>query len=69
MSILFDYNNNFLLMQTYIDCLHIKKTDNSRMAAEDPMEVDNPSSRNVENFSFDEEKVYHFILFSPLEKV
>uniref|UniRef100_A0A2N9GXC5 DNA replication licensing factor MCM4 n=1 Tax=Fagus sylvatica TaxID=28930 RepID=A0A2N9GXC5_FAGSY len=54
---------------TYIDCLHIKKTDNSRMAAEDPMEVDNPSSRNVENFSFDEEKVERLKELSKLPDI
>lgn len=36
------------LFKTYIDCLHLKKMDNSRMHAEDPMEVDGSSSRNEE---------------------
>lgn len=53
-------------MQTYIDCLHIKKTDKSRMVADDPMDVENPSGRSAENIPFDEEKVYHF---SHLKKV
>jgi DNA replication licensing factor MCM4 len=30
-------------MQTYIDCVHVKKADKGRMQAEDPMEVDNES--------------------------
>ncbi|CAN4107486.1 unnamed protein product [Withania somnifera] len=29
------------LFKTYIDCLHLKKTDKSRMHAEDPMEIEN----------------------------
>lgn len=34
------------------------------------MDVDNPTGRNVEDISFDEEKVYHFVLFySPLAYV
>lgn len=37
------------LFKTYIDCLHLKKTDKSRMNAEDPMEVENGSSRNDED--------------------
>lgn len=45
------------LFKTYIDCLHIKKSDKSRMLAEDPMEVDNPTGRHVEDITFDEEKV------------
>uniref|UniRef100_A0A6N2L4R5 DNA replication licensing factor MCM4 n=1 Tax=Salix viminalis TaxID=40686 RepID=A0A6N2L4R5_SALVM len=44
---------------TYVDCLHIKKTDTSRMSAEDPMEVDNcnGSRRIEEDFQFDEAKI------------
>ena len=34
-------------MQTYIDCVHVKKADKGRMQAEDPMEVDKAS--NVES--------------------
>ncbi|XP_074335653.1 DNA replication licensing factor MCM4 [Apium graveolens] len=37
------------LFKTYIDCLHLKKTDKSRMNAEDPMEVENGSSTNDED--------------------
>lgn len=37
------------LFKTYIDCLHLKKTDKSRMQAEDPMEVENGSGRNEED--------------------
>ncbi|KAG8643958.1 DNA replication licensing factor MCM4 isoform X2 [Manihot esculenta] len=45
------------LFKTYIDCLHIKKTDKSRMLAEDPMEVDNGSHRVEEDIQFDEAKI------------
>lgn len=30
-------------MQTYIDCVHVKKADKSRMQAEDPMEMNKES--------------------------
>ncbi|KAF2322846.1 hypothetical protein GH714_031339 [Hevea brasiliensis] len=43
---------------TYIDCLHIKKTDKSRMLAEDPMEIDNGSRRMEEDVQFDEVKLF-----------
>ncbi|KAG4967030.1 hypothetical protein AAZX31_12G037500 [Glycine max] len=43
------------LFKTYIDCLHIKKTDKSRMFVEDVMDVDG-QDRNAEVL-FDEEKV------------
>lgn len=33
------------LFKTYIDCLHLKKTDKSRMQTEDAMEVDDEPSR------------------------
>lgn len=33
------------IFKTYIDCIHIKKTDNTRVQMEDPMEIDNTSSR------------------------
>lgn len=42
--------------QTYIDCLHLKKTDKSRMHAEDPMEVENGVVGNDEHLD-NEEKV------------
>ncbi|KAJ6409804.1 hypothetical protein OIU84_009319 [Salix udensis] len=47
------------LFKTYVDCLHIKKTDTSRMSAEDPMELDscNGSRRIDEDFQFDEVKI------------
>uniref|UniRef100_A0A1D1XQU5 DNA replication licensing factor MCM4 n=1 Tax=Anthurium amnicola TaxID=1678845 RepID=A0A1D1XQU5_9ARAE len=32
------------LFKTYIDCLHLKKTDKSRMQVEDPMECDSSST-------------------------
>ncbi|XVF01044.1 hypothetical protein REPUB_Repub04eG0053700 [Reevesia pubescens] len=44
-------------VETYIDCLHIKKTDKSRMMAEDPMEVDKGSQRVEDDVQFDEDKV------------
>nr|GMC63191.1 DNA replication licensing factor MCM4 [Ipomoea batatas] len=34
------------LRPTYIDCLHLKKSDRSRMHLEDPMEVENGICRN-----------------------
>ncbi|KAK4477135.1 hypothetical protein RD792_016346, partial [Penstemon davidsonii] len=34
------------IYKTYIDCLHIKKTDKSRMHLEDPMETENGASRD-----------------------
>lgn len=37
------------LFKTYIDCLHVKKTDKSRMQAEDPMEVGNAPGRNEDD--------------------
>lgn len=50
MVICFKINTCFLKrLQTYIDCLHLKKTDKSRMNAEDPMEVENGSSTNDED--------------------
>uniref|UniRef100_A0A5B6YVL8 DNA replication licensing factor MCM4 n=2 Tax=Davidia involucrata TaxID=16924 RepID=A0A5B6YVL8_DAVIN len=46
------------LFKTYIDCLHLKKTDKSRMQAEDPMEMENGSTRNEEDTPLDyEDKV------------
>ena len=47
-----------LLLQTYIDCLHIKKTDKSRMVAEDPTGAGNRLGGNVDDVSFDEAKVW-----------
>ncbi|KAK7264255.1 hypothetical protein RJT34_31861 [Clitoria ternatea] len=45
------------LFKTYIDCLHIKKTDKSRMLVEDAMDVDNSQVRSAEEVIFNEEKV------------
>ncbi|KAJ0077005.1 hypothetical protein Patl1_36523 [Pistacia atlantica] len=45
------------LFKTYIDCLHIKKADRSRMLVEDHMEVDNSQPRIEEEIQFDESKV------------
>ncbi|KAM6581506.1 hypothetical protein CsatA_005280 [Cannabis sativa] len=42
---------------TYIDCLHIKKTDKSRMLVDDQMEIDNPLGGNSDDIVFDEKKV------------
>ncbi|GAV62385.1 MCM domain-containing protein [Cephalotus follicularis] len=45
------------LFKTYIDCLHVKKADKSRMMTDDSMEVDNAPRKIEEDFQFDEEKV------------
>ncbi|KAK4835428.1 hypothetical protein QYF36_009585 [Acer negundo] len=45
------------LFKTYIDCLHIKKTDKSRMLDEDAMEVDNGPTRIEEDIQYDDSKV------------
>lgn len=45
------------LFKTYIDCLHIKKTNKSRMATEDSMDIDVGSKRVEEDVQFDEEQV------------
>ncbi|KAF5954766.1 hypothetical protein HYC85_007622 [Camellia sinensis] len=43
---------------TYIDCLHLRKTDKSKMQKEDAMEIENGSSRNEEDNPVDyEDKV------------
>ncbi|KAE9448257.1 hypothetical protein C3L33_19821, partial [Rhododendron williamsianum] len=42
-------------MSTYIDCLHIRKTDKSRMQAADLMDTENGSSRNEEDNPADHE--------------
>lgn len=56
-------------MQTYIDCLHLKKTDKSRLHIEDPMECDdnNSTSRiNVDDESPEyRDKVLLFFLLNP----
>ncbi|KAB1207349.1 DNA replication licensing factor MCM4 [Morella rubra] len=44
-------------VETYIDCLHIKKADKSRWLADDPSVAENPVGRIVEDISLDEEKV------------
>lgn len=41
------------LFKTYIDCLHIKKTDKSRMQSEDPLEIETGSSRNEQDTPLD----------------
>lgn len=50
-------------MQTYIDCLHLKKTDKSRMNAEDPMEVENGASTNDEDIPHDYEDKAIILLY------
>ncbi|CAA2972672.1 DNA replication licensing factor MCM4 [Olea europaea subsp. europaea] len=46
------------IFKTYIDCLHLKKTDKSRLHVEDPMETDDGASRNDNDSSVDyEDKV------------
>ncbi|MED6181332.1 DNA replication licensing factor, mcm4 component [Stylosanthes scabra] len=45
------------LFKTYIDCLHIKKTDKSRMLVDDAMDIDNSQGRNPEEVHFNEERV------------
>ncbi|KAJ6906219.1 hypothetical protein NC652_023849 [Populus alba x Populus x berolinensis] len=59
------------LFKTYVDCLHIKKTDKSRMLAEDPMEVDNgnASRRIEEDFHFDEAKIEQLKKLSRLPDI
>lgn len=53
------------MLQTYIDCLHIKKTDKSRMFVEDVMDVDG-QDRNAEVL-FDEEKVQFVSIFYEIQ--
>ncbi|WCJ40922.1 DNA replication licensing factor MCM4 [Euphorbia peplus] len=45
------------LFKTYIDCLHIKKMDKSRMVAENPMDIDDTSRRVEDDPQFDEAKI------------
>ncbi|XAR72782.1 DNA helicase [Bertholletia excelsa] len=45
------------LFKTYIDCLHLKKTDKSRMQREDPMETENDSLRNDNGLADSKEMV------------
>ncbi|XP_016473623.1 DNA replication licensing factor MCM4 [Nicotiana tabacum] len=42
------------LFKTYIDCLHLKKTDKSRMNAEDPMEIENGVVGNDDSLGYEE---------------
>lgn len=52
-----NYVKNLSWSQTYIDCLHLKKTDKSRMQAEDPMETDSNTARSDEETLDYEDKV------------
>ncbi|KAG6651704.1 DNA replication licensing factor MCM4 [Carya illinoinensis] len=57
------------LFKTYIDCLHIKKTDKSRMLTGDPKEAENPVGRSTEDITFDEEKVKQLKELSKLPDI
>ncbi|CAH2051639.1 unnamed protein product [Thlaspi arvense] len=48
------------VFKTYIDCLHIKKASKTRMAAEEPMDVDNSLRRVDEDVELDEGKLRKF---------
>ncbi|KAM5584487.1 hypothetical protein ABKV19_004052, partial [Rosa sericea] len=50
------------LFKTYIDCLHIKKSDKSRMLAEAQTEVENSLGGNSEEILFDEKRVHTFLV-------
>ncbi|CAN1255957.1 DNA replication licensing factor MCM4 [Linum perenne] len=54
------------LFKTYIDCLHIKKTDKSRM---DAMETDNGPQKCDEDVHFDEEKIEQLRELSKLPDI
>ncbi|KAH7517765.1 hypothetical protein FEM48_Zijuj09G0099100 [Ziziphus jujuba var. spinosa] len=54
---------------TYIDCLHMKKTDKSRMLGYDQLEVDNCSGGNSEDTIFDEKKVEELKELSKLPDI
>ncbi|XP_059448449.1 DNA replication licensing factor MCM4 [Corylus avellana] len=56
------------LFKTYIDCLHMKKSDKSRMVADDHMDIENPPSR-TEDIPFDEEKVEQLKELSKLPDI
>ncbi|CAL1384886.1 unnamed protein product [Linum trigynum] len=57
------------LFKTYIDCLHIKKTDKSRMAAEDAMEIDSSTQKHDEDVEFDEAKIERLRELSKLPDI
>ncbi|KAL9244987.1 hypothetical protein vseg_018698 [Gypsophila vaccaria] len=58
------------LFKTYIDCLHIKKTDKSRMKNEDPMEFETNSSRNEDDMNLKfQEKVEQLKELSKLPDI
>ncbi|CAI9103741.1 OLC1v1002279C1 [Oldenlandia corymbosa var. corymbosa] len=42
------------LFKTYIDCLHLKKTDKSRVNAEDLMEAENDTNRDDETVDYED---------------
>lgn len=45
------------IIQTYIDCLHIKKTDKSRLHVEDTMDIDNSDANKSTEEDFLNDKV------------
>lgn len=45
-------------IQTYIDCLHIKKTDKSRLHVEDTMDIDNSNASKSTEEDFLSDKVF-----------
>uniref|UniRef100_A0A0E0JJV5 DNA replication licensing factor MCM4 n=1 Tax=Oryza punctata TaxID=4537 RepID=A0A0E0JJV5_ORYPU len=45
------------IFKTYIDCLHIKKTDKSRLHVEDSMDADNPNANKTTEDDFLRDKV------------
>ncbi|CAL1353637.1 unnamed protein product [Linum trigynum] len=57
------------LFKTYIDCLHIKKTDKSRMVAEDAMEIDSGTQKHDEDVEFDEAKIERLRELSKLPDI
>lgn len=57
-----------IILQTYIDCLHMKKTDKSRMNREDPMDCDPSDVADGEGDSadFNEKVILPFFKFPLL---
>jgi hypothetical protein len=53
-----------LFNQTYIDCLHIKKTDKSRLHIEDSMDIDNTNASKSSEDHFVRDKVCLNLLVS-----
>ncbi|PRQ18155.1 putative DNA helicase [Rosa chinensis] len=53
---------SFTPLKTYIDCLHIKKSNKSRMLAEAQREVENSLGGNSEEILFYEKRVHTFLV-------